>query len=297
MEQNYCLIKENKIYAEIFDELLDEELNMNNPEHNDKIKRWIEKKISLSDYIDISEKFTSRDDILEDVIVNITSVAKNDNLQGNTLMISCDENSIYELFYMEDLTKPIESDKLNEFGSITNIFLQPVCWTCGIFKSSYKQGGLIYPDIITKSDITKLFLQNFYHQGVIFNVDGSMLEIEFSGEDPFKVIGTNFTQSGTVDLFGFSLVPWIEKDKNVEKDSSNININASKLIGSEIFGRVFFSLVCPNTNKKYWDITPNTFKKILSIIDNDEIKNKIQKNVEDAEININPFYYIKKYVV
>lgn len=310
MKYNYCLIKENNIYAEIYDELLDEELNMNNLDHSFKIKQWIEKKINSSNYINISNYFNSKNEVLEDIILKISSDVNNDNLQGNTLMISCDENSVYELFYMEDLTKPIPSDKLNEFGSISNIFLQPVCWNCGILKSSYvdtigvrnstqlklnqsnsmTKSDLVELDSITKSDIVKIFLDNFYHQGVMLNIDGSMIEIEFVGEDPFKTIGTNYVQSRTFDLFGFNFVPFIEKN------SKSLNCNATKLIGNETNGRVFLTLVCPNTNKKYWNINSNTIIKILSIIDNDEIKNKISKDIINDEININPFYYIKKYV-
>lgn len=291
MKSNYCELKKNKIYAELFDELLDEELNMNNPSHNNKIVRWIEKKINSVDYIQISDTFNNQQDLIEDLILKIESVTNNCNIQGNTLMMYADDNSMYELFYMEDLTKKIPEDELNEFGSITNIFLQPVCWTCGIFKSSYDEDGNIYADIITKSDVVKLYVQNFYHKGVMLNHDGTIIELEFTGENPFNMIGNNFTQSNTMDLFGFSLIPWIEKSTSNTKE---LNLTASKIMGSEIYSRVFISIVCPNTNKKFWDITSTTIKNILEIIDNKEIQNKIQKEIEQAEININPFYFIKK---
>lgn len=293
MKQNYCELKKNKIYAEIYDELLDEELNMNNPSHNDKIKHWLEKKINSSNYISISNNFSNRDDILEDVITKIVNGANNDNLQGNTLLMSADENSMYELFYMEDLTQPIPQDELNEFGSITNIFMQPVCWTCGIFKSSYKSDGKIYPDIITKSDVSKLFVQNFYHQGVMINSDSSMVEIEFTGENPFNLIGGNYSQSSTKDLFGFCLVPWVEKITNPTE--SELNEKASKILGAKTYGRVFFALVCPNTNKKFWNIRIKDLENILHVIENKETQEKIQTELDKSEININPFYLIKKY--
>lgn len=292
-KMNYCEIKKNKIYVEMYDELLDEELNMNNTNHNDKIKNYLEKKIFSSDYIKISDNFAKSEDLMEDLILKIESETNNKNIQGNTLMLYADDNSMYELFYMEDLTQSTHSEELNEYGSLTNIFLQPIYWTCGIFKSSYGIDGKIFMDTITKSDISKLFIQNFYHTGILINTDKSMIEIEFTGEDPYKIIGNNFTQSNTLDLFGFNLIPWIEKI-NVEK--SQYNEIASKIINSEIHGRVFFTLVCPNTNKKFWNITKITFNNILSIIQNNELIDKIQKEIEHIEININPFYFMKKYL-
>ena len=265
---------------------------MNNPSHNNKIINWLEKKINSSNFIKISNNFDNKQDLLEDLIIKISNDANNPNIQGNTLMMFADDNSIYELFYMEDLTKKIPEIELNEFGSLTNIFLQPLCWTCGIFKSTYDNDGKIYLDMITKSDITMLYIQNFYHKGVMINLDGTMIELEFTGENPFNMIGNNFTQSNTLDLFGFNIIPWIEK--STSSNLSQLNENASKIMGRKIYTRVFFSLVCPNTNKKFWNITPSTIENILKIIDNKEIQEKIQKELDQAEININPFYFIKK---
>jgi len=291
MKSNYCELRRNKIYAEVYDELLDEELNMNNPTHNDKIKYWMEKKLKSSNFIQISNTFENKQDLIEDLILKISADTNNNpNIQGNTLMMYADDNSMYELFYMEDLTKKIPENELNEFGSITNIFLQPVCWTCGIFKTSYGNDGSIYADIITKTDVIKLYIQNYYHKGFMLNPDGSMTEIEFTGENPFNTIGNNFTQSNTLDLFGFNLIPWVEKTNS----ETQLNEKASKIMGNEIYSRVFVSIVCPNTNKKFWDITPTTINNILKIIDNKEIQSKIQQEIERAEININPFYFIKK---
>ena len=296
MVQNYCELKKNKIYEEIYDELLDEELNMNNNEHNDKIKRYLEKKLNSSDFIKISNEFTNSEDLMEDLILKITSNSSNKNLQGNTLMMYADENSMYELFYMEDLTQSIPSNELNEFGSLSNIFLQPVCWTCGIFKSSYDNSDTkIYPDIISKSDVGKLFIHNFYHVGLMLNTDNTMVEIEFTGQDPYKMIGNNYTQSNTFDLLGFNFVPWIEKSD--DKSSVQLNTNATKLLGSETYGRVFIALVCPNTNKKFWNITIKTMNKILSIIADDDRYNKISKELEVKELNLNPFYLLKKHSI
>jgi hypothetical protein len=293
MKSNYCELKKNNIYREIYDELLDEELNMNNPSHNDKIKHWIEKKINSSDYVVLSNIFTNKENLLEDLILKISHDANNPNIQGNTILMYANDNSMYELFYMEDLTKKISDSELNEFCSITNIFLQPVYWTCGVLKSNYDNGKKIYLDTVTKSDIAKLFIQNFYHQGVMINPDGTIIEIEFTGENPLQMIGNNFVMTNKIDLFGFNIVPWIEKTNN-SQEHTQLNETVSKLFGYEIYGRVFMCIVCPNTNKKFWDITKMTIKNILKIIDNNEIREKIQKDIEQSDINANPFYFIKK---
>jgi hypothetical protein len=39
MKSNYCELKKNKIYEEMYDELLDEELNMNDSNQNKKLFR------------------------------------------------------------------------------------------------------------------------------------------------------------------------------------------------------------------------------------------------------------------
>lgn len=295
MNLNYCELKKNKIYQEVYDELLDEELSMNNPSHNEKIKSWLDKKIKSSNYIKISNMYKNNEDLMEDLMEKISiSSNNNENIQGNTIIMFADDNTMYELFYMEDLTKKISDYELNEFGSLTNIFLQPVCWTCGIFKSSYNKKDNIYQDIITISDISKLYIKNFYRKGIMINVDETMIELEFTGENPFNVIGNNFIQSNTLNLFGFSLVPWIEKSPT--ENSKNLNEKASKIIGDEIFTRVFFTIVCPNTNKKFWDLSIMTIKNILKVINDKIVQEKIEKEIEQSEININPFYFISKHL-
>ena len=76
----------------------------------------------------MSKPFGSIEGIIEDVIIKITGEAKNENLQGNTVLMFADDDNMYELFHMEDLTKSHPDDDLNELGSISNIHLQPVYW-------------------------------------------------------------------------------------------------------------------------------------------------------------------------
>lgn len=298
MTQNYCEIKKNKIYADIYDELLDEELSMNNNEHNNKIKSWITKKILNLNYIELSDCFESMEDIIADIIIKITTDANNTKLQGNTLLMFADDDNMYELFYMEDLNRLYQKDEvnnlqddLNEFAIISNIFLQPIYWGCGIVKSNYSN-GVIKGAKITKQDISNIFIQNYYHIGIMVNHDETMLELEFTGEDPIKIIGTNFTQLNTTDIIGFDIVPWIENSSGTKK----LNKLATKLLNKEVYGRLFITLVCPTTNKKFWNITKTTIINILKILNDDKLFNELHnKNMSDKML-VNPFYQLNKYL-
>ena len=291
MNQNYCLIEKNKIYGELFDELLEEELSMNKQEDNEKIKRYIGNKILLSNYIEISENFTNQDDRLSDLINKITLKTDNKNLQGNTIILYANDNYMYEIFHMEDLTrlKELSDNDLNEFGSLSNIYLLPIYWGCGIFKSKYCDGKLI-GDIINKEDIINIYIQNYYHKGVLINANGNMQEIEFTGENPNKVIGMGFIQSNPIDVVGFNILAFIEKSNGVE----NKNLIASKIFGKDIYGRVFLSLLCPVTNKKYWSIYIETINNIIKILENESKMNNIYQEIDTENKYINPFYLLKK---
>jgi hypothetical protein len=287
-KSNYCFINKNKIYGEIYDELLDEELSMFNIEHNDKIKRYLEKKILNNNYITIFELFESNDEIISDLIIKITESASNINLQGNTVLVFADSENMYELFHMEDLRNKYSDEYLNELSSISNIHLLPIYWGCGIFKSSYSS-GVIKPELITIEDLANIFIKNYYHKGVLINNDNKLLEIEFTGEDPLKVIGINFKQSNIINIMGFNFMPFIES-------GNELNIIATKILGKEVKGRMFIYLLCPTTNKKIWDIDIKTINNIINIIENDKLYAINQNYIEqhDNDKDINPFYFIKK---
>lgn len=293
MNQNYCEIKKNKIYAEVYDELLDEELSMFNSEHNTKIKTWIEKKILSSSYIKLSESFDNKEDIISDIILKISTdesevnIVK-ENLQGNTIIMFADDNEMYELFYLEDLTKTHQDSDLNEFGSITNIHLQPVYWGCGIFKTCYSNGK-IQGVLINKKDVANLFIQNYYHIGVMIDVDGTLTQLEFTGEDPLKVIGNNFTQEGIYDVIGFNIVPYIEKSNG---NNLKPNTKASELLGKVINTRVFVTLLCPTTNRKFWNISIKTIGNLLKALKINNLENNNELQVDDMYTN--PFITLSK---
>lgn len=285
--QNYCLIEKNKIYGEIYDNLLDEDLSMFNKDHCDTIKYLIEKLIINSKYISLSENIENREDIMPDLIEKITStIQKNENLQGNTILLFATINEMYELFHMDDLTSKISEDELNEFGVMSNIHLMPVYWSCGILKSTYYSDKIILSEI-NKKDIINIIIKNYYHIGVLIDTNDNLLEIEFTDEEPLRVIGTNFKRLSVYNIIGFNFVVYID-------DSSVINKKASIILNKEIKGRVFLSLLCPSTQKKLWDIDTKTIENIITVLSNKELNIKIEKELEIDSVNINPFYLLTK---
>lgn len=293
MIQNYCYICKNKIYAEIYDELLEEELSMFKQDNNYKVKDYIKKKINSEKYFKISDTFSDSDEMISDLILKITQEANTTNLQGNTILMNANSTEMYEIFYMENLLKSVSTSDsdLNEYGSISNIQMEPIYWGCGIFKTTYI-GGKLKGSLITKNDVADIYIQNYYHIGVMISTQpDNFIEIDFSGEDPYKIIGQNFVQSNVTEVIGFNLMPFIEKD------STDLNITASKLFGREMKGRVFVTLLCPQTQKKYWNITTRGIKDILKILSNDKMNTHINKMIESEENmykSQNPFYYVSK---
>ena len=223
---------------------------------------------------------------MSDLILKIISSVSNKNLQGNTVLMFAGPDEMYELFHMEDLTTKIQDEELNELASISNIHLLPVFLGCGIFKSTYLS-DVIKPSEITKKDIANIFIQNYYHIGVMISINGELVEIEFTGEDPFKVIGTNFIQSTVTNVIGFNLIPYIES-------GTEFNDTASKILGQEIKGRMFISLLCPTTTKKFWNIDIKTVENIIKILTNKNLYKEVEKDLEQTDKDINPFYIIKK---
>ena len=294
VKNNYCWVGINKIYQEIYDDLLDEELSMFKIEHNDKIKHYLEKKIVNNSNIDISETFESTSDIMSDLILKITTGAESKNLQGNTILMFANSDEMYELFHMEDLTTKMLDVNLNELASISNIHMTPICWGCGIFKTTYSSSTAVpTPSLITKKDLADIFIQNYYHLGIMIDTNGDLFEIEFTGEDPFKIIGTNFKQLNVSNVIGFSLIPYNENNDG-NKDNNMLNHKASIILGREMKGRVFLSLLCPTTNKKFWNINIKTIENIIKIVSNKNLFEIAEKDLEQTDKDINPFYILKK---
>jgi hypothetical protein len=294
---NYCLIKKNKIYEDLYEILENDELIMDNPNHKEEIKYKIKNLTTLyfGNIISISNKFSTSDEALEDLMIEITNNEEDERLQGNTLLIFADNESMYEIVFMENLGIEYLDNDLNQLASISNIELAPIYGNVSIVKSSY-QNGKLTNKLITEQDIIKLVTSNFYHMGVMINPDGSTFELEFSGDNPNIMIGGNFSQLNPFQMFGLMLVGYNEK-------GTEINHLASKLYGNEIKGRFYVGILCPISNKRFWGINLDILKGLIKLIDYSEgtieqkaIIQKLNNELADDKLK-NPFFLIKKYCI
>lgn len=292
---NFCLVKENKVYEDLYEILENEELIMDNPNHKVTIKYKI--KILMEKYLNkkikISSLFETSEQCLEELMLGITDGSEDE--QGNTLLMYANSNNMYEVVFMEKLGINSPDEELNQLSSISNIELAPIYKNSAIVKSSYTNGGL-KQEKIDFEDIVELFTNNFYHNGVMINIDDSLTELEFSGENPNFVIGGNFKMLTPLSLFGLTLIGYNDK----ENSKNNL---ASKIYGKEITGRLYLATLCPITNKKFWSINIELVKGIEKLLDYStgtvEQRKKIEqleKELEDDKLK-NPFFLIKKYCV
>ncbi len=287
---NYCLIKKNKIYESVQDMMDLEELSMNNPNDNDKVFDKLTNLIKKSKFIELKGNEKDTNSLLEEIMIGITTDNKSENIQGNTLLLYGNDEAYYEVIYMENLIeKKKNNDDLNQFCSMSNTLLEPIYGDCAIVKTGLEKDKHI-PKIITMNDICEIFINNFYHKGIIINTDGTTKELIYSGDTPHLVIGEKFKRSGEINVLGLILVPWIE-------DGKELNGVASKLFGSEIKGRIFLTVLSPVTSKRYWSITIENLNNILTILEDKEKTNQIGNDIIESNYTINPFFLIKKYCI
>lgn len=297
MSNNYCLVQKNKIYEELYDVLEDEELIMDNPSHKDNIKNIISKKCDsyMGSIIKLSKDFASPNETLEELMVEITQGLDNENLQGNTLMLFADDKHMYDIIFLEEIGASQNDGELNQFMSISNIELSPIYGNTAIIKSSYENSSLVQSSI-SKEDVINLLINNFYHKGVLVNIDGSLLELEFAGDNPNIVIGGNFKMLSPISLFGLTIVGF-------QEDGKEKNKIASDFYGKEIYGRFFIAMLCPISNKKFWNLNINLLNNLMKLLNyasgTSEQKNKInelEKELNEDKLK-NPLFLIKKYCV
>jgi hypothetical protein len=313
---NYCLVKKNKLYEDLYEILEEEELIMDNPNHKDTIKYKIKTlaKSYFNNKISISNTFSSSNDSLEDLMLEITkstekkienpenveNVENTENLedvslQGNTLLMFADSEAMYEVVFMEQVGILKSDAELNQMASISNIELAPIYGSVSIVKSSYINGKLKNA-LITYDDIVNIITNNFYHMGVMINCDGSTKELEFSGDNPNIMIGGNFKQMAPSQMFGLTLVGYNE-------EGSEINNMASELYGKEIKGRFYVTSLCPITNNRFWGITLDIVQNLIKLIKFSEGTAEEKKIIENLNSELaddklkNPFFLLKKYCV
>lgn len=297
MAYNYCLVKVNKLYEDLYEILEDEELVMDNVDHGDKIKYQIEKLVKsyFDNKIKISKTFSTSDESLEDILLEISDSDVNSQKQGNTLLMFSDEDYMYEIVFMEEIGAECSESQLNQLASISNIELSPIYGNVTIVKSSYTEGK-IKNSLIKSSDMINLVVKNFYHLGVMINPDSTFQEIDFTGDNPNIIIGGNFVQQNPLNMFGLMLVGYNEV-------GTQVNTLASKLFGKEIRGRLYLTTLCPITNKRFWSLSIKMLNNLYKLLDysvgSEEEKKIIEKfNDELSEDKLkNPFFLIKKYCV
>ncbi len=299
-KNNYCLIKKNKIYEELYEILEDENLIMDNPDHKFSIKYKIEQllKTYLTKHILLSETFENTEQALEDFMLKITTNTEEEEEQeqGNTLLLYANMNSMYEVVFMEKIKTERKDEDLNQLVSISNIELSPIYGSASIIKTLYTNGN-IEPTTINFEDINELFMSNFYHKGIMIQPDNKTIEIEFAGENPNLVIGGTFKMLNPIILFDLSFVGYVE-------ESDEKNEIASIFYDKEIKGRLYLTVMCPLTKKRFWNVDEELIKCILKLIEYskssiEEEKNKIkllQTELNNEKLS-NPFYLIKKYCV
>jgi hypothetical protein len=287
--QNFSLIKKNNFYGEIQDMLDDEEISMNNKNHNSTVMGKLETMIKKAKFIKISDSVDNSKKLLEEIMIAITDENKENTMQGNTIFLYANENYSFQMIYLEDLTKEIGIDKMNEFATITNIELEPIYNDCAIIKIGYSDGK---PEnqILNINDICEIIINSFYHTGILIEEDGTMIDIIFSGDNPNKVLGGNFIRDNCYEILGLTIVPYIEK-------SDNINTTATKFMNMEIKGRVFITILCPISNKRFWSINKIIVNDVITIFQDNEKVNNIYIDIEKENKIINPFFLIKKYCI
>jgi hypothetical protein len=292
-EYNYCFVKKNKIYEEIYEMIEEEELSMSKPAHTDKIIYEITKIIKKAKYIDIISKSSTSNtnELLEEIMLSLieeNKLLETPGKQGNTLLLHSNDDYYYETLYLENVleSKLNKDDNVNQLISISNIDLEPILNCAAIIKTGYSNGNPVCKSI-SLDDIIEIVVSNFYHTGIVISDDGNIIELKYSGDNPTLIIGNRFRKGQIGEIYGLSILPWIEEG---EKE----NELASKLLGTMIKGRVFLMTFSPISNRKHWNLTKHTVENILKISDNKEKINQINKELEDQTKQLNPFYLIKK---
>lgn len=286
----FCIIKKNYLYEEVYDLIDIEELNMNNPNHQDKIY-YIIKKFLTNNKTDIifSEKFNDKEMLYEELFVQLTKSDQDDGSQGNTLVIYADQKCMYEMIYLENFNvkeQEQEQSQMNQFATLANTELKPVYGNCAIIKTTFENNQYSLENIDI-DDIFNIFINNFYHNGVMVDVKGNMTDVLFAGTEPNNFIGSLFKPHSSIEVFGLQIVPFIE-------ESDKINEVVSKIFGTEIRGRVYLTTLCAPTNTKFWNLCKKDIEYILEI---SKDKDKVKK-INDEFLNnkfTNPFFLLKKY--
>ena len=283
---NYILIKNNKIYEDIYDLLDEKELTMNNLEHHDMVKFHINKYIEKINYIKMGKYCDTAEDRLNNIMEDL-SYDGCDHMEGDTLLLYSDDKIMYEVIFLENNKNKID-ENLNDFGSITNIELYPIYGDCVIIKTRIN-GKTFVNETIERKDLFDIIYNNFYHTGIMINSNTDIKKLTFSGDLPSTIIGNTFKNHYKNEIFGLQFIIYQEENKDTFK-----NELVSKLCDKEIFGRTFICLLSPIFNKKFFNNNLSILNLITSLLEDNDKREKIEKELNDDKIT-NPFIVLSKY--
>ena len=275
-KQNFALIKKNKFYLKLYDILENEKLFMDKPDQKDIVEEKIRDLIDSEKILEISETFNKKEELLEDIFYKMSKSTT--SRSGNSLLINCNQNYMYQLIYLEEENENLDNENLNEYCSLSNKDITPVYNDACIVKISYYD-GVMKNDIIKKEDIVNIFMRNYYHKGVLIDTNDKMVDIEFTGDNPNLILGNSFKQFTSIQILDFVFLIYQESSKELNKIMS-------KLTNQEVKGRCFCILLSMDNYKKYWDIDSEGLNEIITMNENNIDKSKL--NIEN-----NPFLNLK----
>ncbi len=290
MTFNYCIISENKIYTELYDLIENDDLHMGKETDDGiiytKIKQFIESETSCP-YFKFSEPYTCDKDVSNDIIKLISKNGTIDNVSTEITTLFSNEDTTYELIYINYINNGQTDDDVNQFASLTNMNLIPIYKKCAITKVSHINNN-INNVMISTEDMLNILINNFYHTGVM--IDGDKLtEINFCGQMPHTKIGNNFQTHEILNILGFSFICYHENCKN-----NNDNKISTIFCGKNITNRIFVTLLSYEKNKKTWNVTSSLINKIIKIKSDETLLNIFNNNISDLPYD-NYFATMSKY--
>lgn len=282
---NHCTIPVNKIHELLFDVLEDAELCMDRLADEHDINKIIKSLFSKSaitssisyntseeNYIAMTHKIANSMDtpLLDD---------ENPKLFFDTCYLEMNDDYTYELVFNDTSGT---DDTLNHFATITNNDQIPIYNTCCVVKCNNNK----VPQTVTVDDVVNIYINMYYHKGLMLRQNGEKIEMTFSGTQVEPFLKSGFKQTDSIFMCGLNLVIYCDED-------DGMNENATKLFEQEMKGNVFIAMLCPISGKYFANFTEKTFNTLSEIVKNG-YRTVVEENVMEIAGN-NPFLVIEKY--
>lgn len=279
---NHCIIPVNKIHEELYDKLEEQELSMERLCDEYEITKII-KQIVANSIITTSINYATNDEnyvAMTHAIAN--SIAdKTKELFFDTAYLEMNDDYTYEVVFNDSRGT---DENLNHFATITNNEQMPLYDTCCVVKCNNKKETAQ----ITKNDIANIYINMFFHKGLLIKNDGEEIELPFVGDTVEPYLKSGFVQIDSIFICGLNLIIYGDGEKEGE-----INVKASTLFKKTFTCNIFIAMLCPVSGKYFSNFTKQTFKKLMSIVENNYLKH-VEDNVMEIAGN-NPFLIIEKY--